>query len=718
MKMKNNVILKRLDKVNLKLIFKSIFTIAIVLIITTGIISFLNLSNKILTSTLLCTILLLVIIIGIIYIYMESRLKYILNYMSLLDKGNLNVNDINIEGKNEFSKLLTSINILKANMVFFIENTKLNVIVLTDAMENLMKSMEIYYEGNSQIASKMENISYKSNEQLNLIQESTLKTDKIGESVQAIFNHINDVKTIAAYTNKDSIDGMEIVNKYNENIEIISKSINDTAQFILKLKGSAEEISKVVDFIIGLSNQLKMLSLNASIEASRAGEAGKGFAVVAQEIIKLSEDTKEGIDKINNIISSIINNSNNVEKSIKDSEENIAKGNKVFLDIKESFNSIGSQNKNILDEFNTMIQEITLISDNTNSNLELSKKINEISVNVTQSTEDSVAVTEEELAEFQHINEEVMKLRGLSDKIRNLVKKVDSDILPVEQNPSKPLKIAAIIPSFGQVWDIINLGAIYGKKILEAKNTTVDILSYNEFSEDIYGDKIEDCIKNSYDGIIAPGFHENKLDEAVKRKIPIMIYDIDISNRDKCIGYVGQNSYESGKASAMKMIQYLKGKGNILILAPSMFLPIMEERKKGFFDVINNYKKINIKDSLEIPFDDDGTYKTVKSYLEKNNDIDGIFNLTGGILGQLRALEELKLEKKIKSIVYDTTKETFEYIKNGSITCAIGQDPFKEGYDSVIYLYNYLVNGVKPKAEETYTKIQIVDKNNVKNFLD
>ena len=716
--MKNNVILKRLDKINLKLVFRCIFTISIVLILTTGIISFLNLSNKRLTSTLLCIILFLVVLIGSIYIYMESRLKYILNYMSLLDNGNLNVNDVTLEGKNEFSKLLTSINILKANMVFFIENTKLNVIVLTDAMENLMKSMEIYYDSNSQIASKMENISYKSNEQLNLVQQSTLKTDKISESVEAIVNHINDVKAIAAYTNKDSIQGMEIVNKYNENIEIISKSIGHTAQFILKLKDSAEEISKVVDFIVGLSNQLKMLSLNASIEASRAGEAGKGFAVVAHEIIKLSEDTKAGIDKINLIISSIINNSDNVEKSIKDSEENITKGNKVFSDIKQSFNSIGSQNKNILDEFNTMIEEITLINDNTNSNLELSKKINEISVNVTQSTEDSVAVTEEELAEFQHINEEVMKLRNLSDKIRNLVKKVDSDILPVEQKPAKPLKIAAIIPSFGQVWDIIRLGAVYGEKILESKNTTVDILSYGDFSEEVYGDKIEECIKNSYDGIIAPGFHENKLKEAINKKIPIMIYDVDISNRDNCIGYVGQNSYESGKVSAMKMVKLLKGRGNILILAPSMFLPIMEERKKGFIDAISNYKKINIKNSLEIPFDDDGTYKNVKDYLEKNNDIDGIFNLTGGILGQLRALEELKLEKKIKSIVYDTTKETFLNIQKGNIACAIGQDPFKEGYDSIIYLYNYLVTGIKPKAEETYTKIQIVDKNNVKNFLD
>lgn len=137
----------------------------------------------------------------------------------ILANGKLNVDDIDFQGNNNLSALAKALNDIKSNIIFFIDNTKNNIIILSDSIENMLKSMGIAHEGNRQIASTMEGISQKSQDQLNLVKDSVYKTDEISKSINLISEHVNDVKNIALDTNLVSVNGKKTLNNYNDSIE-------------------------------------------------------------------------------------------------------------------------------------------------------------------------------------------------------------------------------------------------------------------------------------------------------------------------------------------------------------------------------------------------------------------------------------------------------------------------------------------------------------------
>jgi ABC-type sugar transport system substrate-binding protein len=57
-----------------------------------------------------------------------------------------------------------------------------------------------------------------------------------------------------------------------------------------------------------------------------------------------------------------------------------------------------------------------------------------------------------------------------------------------------------------------------------------------------------------------------------------------------------------------------------------------------------------------------------------------------------------------------------EYVAKGVITGTIGQDPFAQGHDPAIRLFNYLVAGEVPPAGRLLTRADFVTKDNINQF--
>lgn len=70
--------------------------------------------------------------------------------------------------------------------------------------------------------------------------------------------------------------------------------------------------------------------MNASIEAARAGDAGKGFAVVASEIQKLAEQTNSASGNIEEIVETLLNDSELVVETMTNAQEIITQQNDFY----------------------------------------------------------------------------------------------------------------------------------------------------------------------------------------------------------------------------------------------------------------------------------------------------------------------------------------------------------------------------------------------------
>ena len=235
-----------------------------------------------------------------------------------------------------------------------------------------------------------------------------------------------------------SAKNMKACNESAENIMkelvAISKENSDSIENVQEqtdlTNQSAMQIGAVTEIIAGISNQTNLLALNASIEAARAGEQGKGFAVVAEEIRTLADQSRESSQKINEIVETLIQNSNvsvditkKVSEAFEKQNEKISETESIFASLNEeielvsdSIHGIGGEVEELnahKDSMNEGIVSLTQAAEeNTGSAKETLDSMNEVEMLVSQceETTNKVARVAQELVEsIQEFNIDQLK---------------------------------------------------------------------------------------------------------------------------------------------------------------------------------------------------------------------------------------------------------------------------------------------------------------------
>lgn len=126
------------------------------------------------------------------------------------------------------------------------------------------------------------------------------------QNIQDLAGHINETNTLI-------MESGDAIGKMSDVCRAAAEEVTTSSQSVKDLANYSKNINEIVQSISDLSAQTNILSINAAIEAARSGSAGKGFAVVAGEIRSLAERSSGNVNKINDILRTMVDKIENIQ---------------------------------------------------------------------------------------------------------------------------------------------------------------------------------------------------------------------------------------------------------------------------------------------------------------------------------------------------------------------------------------------------------------------
>jgi PAS domain S-box-containing protein len=120
---------------------------------------------------------------------------------------------------------------------------------------------------------------------------------------------------------------VDLTNALFERIEISQRRMNRTEQ--------------ILAFNREISDKIKILGINASIEAYAAGDKGKGFRVIANEVVTISNNMLDSLKEINELINSVMRTSDKLGIEKERYSSAIQSHRLLINELKKEINEVG-----------------------------------------------------------------------------------------------------------------------------------------------------------------------------------------------------------------------------------------------------------------------------------------------------------------------------------------------------------------------------------------
>lgn len=375
-------------------------------------------------------------IFGIIFSRsLTLRLNKLSNAAREIRDGNL-TREIEIISGDEIRDLEEIFSLMVSHLRTLLLDMKSVSIKIHETNSTLTKLAKKLLESSNEIDIAAKSIAKSSEDQTEIVRNTTIKLESgikvMDELVNQSAHTISKVDEAIKKTQKGETNARETLS----HLELVLKEMGEYAQPIFRLPDKVEKIKVVTNVMEAIAQKTDLLSLNASIEATRAGESGKGFAIVAEEIRNMAENSKQSSQAITRLVEDILADNKFLKEFLVKNQTDLDKGREIIRGIVQTFGDMLYGVKEIFAETKNMEEATIRQAKELRSFSDKFQELASFASRNFESTQKTAISTRNQKVEVRKIVSTIRLLDRLSEKMME-TQQLFSLPEPTQQLPEK-----------------------------------------------------------------------------------------------------------------------------------------------------------------------------------------------------------------------------------------------------------------------------------------